>query len=151
MIHRRVKAAAEIITYQIDFSRALEEIRAPGRAYSLLDYVRPPTPTGFEYECTAAGQTGQSQPAWPDTIGETVEDGSVVWTARAFGENASNTITTITVTPETGIIVDASSFNGPIVDVTLSGGTAGEVYDVAVKVDTASGDEYEDTLRITVK
>lgn len=40
--------------------------------------------SGYEYEATTAGQTGNSEPMWPLTLDATVNDGSVVWTARAI-------------------------------------------------------------------
>lgn len=49
--------------------------------YGLGEVVRP-TPenrTGFEYECTSAGQVGVAEPGWPVVVGETVQDGSVEW------------------------------------------------------------------------
>lgn len=45
------------------------------------DVVRPSTFTGFDYECTTAGTTGGSEPTWPTTLGGTVNDNGVVWTA----------------------------------------------------------------------
>lgn len=47
-------------------------------------YVTPTVPNGFRYECTASGTSGGSEPAWPTTIGATVTDGTVTWTARSF-------------------------------------------------------------------
>lgn len=54
-------------------------------AYSANAYVQPTTPNGLRYEATTAGTSGASEPTpWPTTEGETVNDGTVVWTARAM-------------------------------------------------------------------
>lgn len=48
-------------------------------------WVRPATAQAslFLMECTTAGSAGVSEPTWPTEEGETVTDGTVVWTARA--------------------------------------------------------------------
>lgn len=51
-------------------------------AYALGDAVRPATRNGFNYECTTAGTSDASEPAWPTTPGATVNDGTIVWTTR---------------------------------------------------------------------
>lgn len=38
------------------------------------------------YEASGSGATGGSEPAWPATVGDTVVDGSITWTARAAFE-----------------------------------------------------------------
>jgi len=43
--------------------------------------VKPTTYNGFYFEATAAGTSGGSEPAWPTSIGSTVTDGGVTWTA----------------------------------------------------------------------
>jgi hypothetical protein len=42
--------------------------------------VIPTTSNGYYYTCTTSGMTGNTQPAWPTTIGGAVTDGTVVWT-----------------------------------------------------------------------
>ena len=58
--------------------------------YSLEDYCVPTTDNGLCYECTTAGTSDSSEvpvePTWPIGVGETVEDGTVVWTCREKAE-----------------------------------------------------------------
>ena len=52
----------------------------PSTAYALRARVVPAgTPTGFSYRCATAGTSAAAEPAWPTTLGQTVNDGSVVW------------------------------------------------------------------------
>ena len=37
--------------------------------------------SGLVFECTTAGTSGSSEPAWPTDIGSTLTDNTVVWTA----------------------------------------------------------------------
>jgi len=57
-------------------------------AYSLGNFVRPTSENGYHYECTTAGTSGTSQPTWPTTPGQTVNDGTVVWTCRKYAGNS---------------------------------------------------------------
>lgn len=52
-------------------------------AYSVGTLVKPTTATGYKYECTTAGTSGATEPTWPTTINQTVNDGTVVWTCRS--------------------------------------------------------------------
>lgn len=51
--------------------------------YSLNTAVRPATRNGFTYQCTVAGSSAATAPAFPTTAGATVVDGGVTWTAVA--------------------------------------------------------------------
>lgn len=53
-----------------------------GHPYSLTNYVKAVTFNGCRYECTTAGTSGGTQPTWPTTPGQTVNDNGVVWTCR---------------------------------------------------------------------
>jgi len=52
-------------------------------AYIVGDVVKAFTDNGggFYYRCTVAGVSGSAEPFWPTVIGNTVEDGTVTWTA----------------------------------------------------------------------
>lgn len=147
---RRSKPATATRTYAIRFDRVLEELWQPGDPISLAEYRRPTAPNGFEYECTNAGQTHSEEPNWPQTIAETVDDGSVEWTCRDFDANGSDTIASIAISADTGITVDASGFDNYGVTMTLSGGSIGSSYDITVDSTTAAGEIESATLRLTI-
>lgn len=95
---------------------------AVSTAYSLGDAVRPTTRNGYNYECTTAGTSGGSEPAWPTTPGGTVNDGTAVWTARTARQLADTAMAgtdfthadgdtsgrKTSVSQKTGVPVDAS-------------------------------------------
>ena len=52
-------------------------------AYLAGVFAVPTESNGYRYECTTAGTSDDTEPAsWPTTSGETVTDGTVVWTCR---------------------------------------------------------------------
>jgi len=55
---------------------------AVSTAYTSGDLVEPTTPNTYAYRCTTAGTSdGVTEPTWPTgAIGDTVVDGTVVWT-----------------------------------------------------------------------
>jgi hypothetical protein len=51
-------------------------------AYALGAFVKPTSGSDLlRYRCTTAGTTASAEPVWPTTDGNTVSDGTVVWTA----------------------------------------------------------------------
>jgi hypothetical protein len=52
----------------------------PASDYGVGDNVLPVQSNGFVFTCSTAGMSDQFQPSWPCQLGETVTDGSVVWT-----------------------------------------------------------------------
>jgi hypothetical protein len=76
---------------------------AASAAVALGQPAIPVTANGHLYQCTTAGTTGATQPAWP-TSGGTVTDGTVVWTdlgtsatAALLSQNATTTGTGVII------------------------------------------------------
>src|ERR1700722_9010732 len=68
--------------------------RVPATWLANTDYaagavVSPPAPTGYVYQCIAAGESGGSAPAWPSAIGGTVTDNGATWICVAVVEQSS--------------------------------------------------------------
>lgn len=64
---------------------------------------------------------------------------------------AGETITTPTVTAETGLTLDSSSEAAGIVTAWVSGGTAGNNYTLACRITTSAGRTDERTMRLIVR
>ena len=75
-----------------------EIARANATVYVVNQIVRPATPNGFIYKCTAGGTSAGSPPTWPLINGNTVSDGGVTWQAvdctiqRMFDVNVNNVL-----------------------------------------------------------
>ena len=56
---------------------------AASTAFSVGDIRRPSTDqgTGLFFRCTTAGTSGTTEPTWRNFVGDTVDDGTCVWTA----------------------------------------------------------------------
>jgi len=72
--------------------------------YSLEDYCAPTVDNGFCYEATTGGTSDTDtetepavEPTWPNVPGQTVVDGSVVWTCREKEEEANPLSVTISL------------------------------------------------------
>jgi hypothetical protein len=108
--------------------------------WSLGEFIRPPLATGFAYECTTEGTSAHRPPVFPRTIGQTVEDGSAVWTCRAAGTNGLNAISGLQfVSDPTGLTISGVSVDEATkILATYSAGTLGQDYD-AVYTFTLNG------------
>ena len=100
-------------------------------AYTLGNLVEPTTPNTYAYQCTTAGTSDSGEPTFPTgAIGDTVADGTVVWTM--IGKR--HEITEIKL---------ASTSGG------LPGATGGAAFNIATTIDSGVGNALEVHMRIT--
>ncbi len=72
-----------IVSGGVTFTARKKSIWTATTAKSVGDTVTPTAANGRCYRCTTAGTTGGSAPTFPTTVGGTVTDGTVVWTAQS--------------------------------------------------------------------
>lgn len=143
----------EKVPLAIDWEAWLENRWVGGRAYGSNVVVRPTLATGFEYKCTVPGYTASSEPSWPTTVGGTVIDGQVTWTAQAV--TAASLTATVSSAPwsaPSGIAISSQSVTRYVakvlVDTTTS--SAGQNYDVLNTLNLSDGTQKIGTWRIRV-
>jgi hypothetical protein len=138
-------------TYSIDFHDAVVREARRDYDFTAAQFVRPQRGTGFYYECTTAGRTKGQYPEWPRAAGQTVTDGSVVWTARHPSSSSIPSITSVVWTVPSGLTKDSQSEVGRVAFVTLSGGTDGVDYEILARMTPSSGNVVEQTITVPVR
>lgn len=140
-------------TYSIDWFKELVTPAPRSTAVALGAIVRTPlVDTGLLYECTVAGRTQERYPwHWPALAGETLRDGSVVWTARHPSDVSASAVSSAVWTVPTGITLDSQAEDGFFTHATLSGGTDGEDYDLVCRMTPSVGDVAERTITVRVR
>jgi hypothetical protein len=139
-------------TYTIDWHDEL--VIEAFREYSFAAgvFVQAQRDTGWYYECTTAGRTARNYPQqWPRAAGETVNDGSVVWTARHPSSSTVPLVSSATWTVPAGLTLDSQSESGALTSIVVSGGTDGVDYDVLCRMTPTSGSIAEKTITIPVR
>lgn len=135
----------------------LARVWRPGTIFVNGVSVRPSVPTGYQYAVanTGQGQSGATEPKWPRVIGETVQDGSIVWQCEAVSD-ASLTATIVTsawssdsdVTLSDEILENADGVHRTSVQV--AGGSLGQKYEVRNLVVFSDGSTEESALRVQI-
>ena len=143
------KRADEVLELEFDFTRDLEVVWRSGEVYQSDAYIRPTVPNGFEYQATDGGQSSAREPKWPTSIGGTVIDGSVVWTCVDFGSNATDTVSSHSVTSDSGITIDNVDITDAIVRCSVSGGSG--CHDVVCQVTTSGGETLALVAQVVIQ
>ncbi len=134
----------------------------PNRTYQTGQIVRPNElpGTGYEYVASTADSTGglsagDAEPNWPKTLGGTVVDGSVTWTAQlpTFDGLRDRIDSVQWVTDGDFVLSDQVEQDLPglqEVRIWASGGTIGRTYDTYCLITTEAGAVYECRLQINI-
>lgn len=130
---RKSQDPQDELDYRANFIGHCIRYREENTAYGLGAVVEPLATTGFQYRATTAGRTSKSEPRWPVIVGQTVKDGSVVWTCeQPDGASLQRTLSSTTWTG-TGLTIgtpaDASTESVAL----ISGGTLGQTYEVTIR------------------
>lgn len=128
------KRSADKVPVQFDWHDFLANDWQPGRAYaSLGERIRPVRglATGFEYEVTTTGVSGNRRPIFPTTAGATVRSGSVTFTARAMSSASLRaTISSSSFPAVSGVTLSDQSNDDLVYTTYVAGGSNGSSYEV---------------------
>ena len=148
------KRSADKVPVQIDWHDYLINLWAPGVAVEQGVTIRPrrSAATGFEYLCATPGVTAKKEPRWPTAVGESVTDGSVVWTSQARSIASQRTsITGSAWDADDGVTLSDQSNADLIYTTFVDGGEDGEDYEVRNLVTLANGEEKEGVAVVPVR
>lgn len=142
----------DVIVYGIDWAGFLANYWQRGGLVAANAVIRPTNPTGFQLATVLGGQSGSTEPVCPTTIGQTVQDGSVLWVCQAVDTTSLYaTVASVTWAPATGITVTTQSVAGQLTIAKLdaTAATAGQSYAVDAHVLMSDGETK--TGRIVLK
>lgn len=110
-------------------------------AYSLGAKAQPlASPNGYRYEVTTAGTSSGSEPTWPTTVGDTVADGTVVWTC----DSVKHEETEVKLASTSGGLDTATAGASLDLGTVINGGVANAV-EVHIRVTNAVTDVGDNT------
>lgn len=144
----------EVLWYGIDWEDWLANRWEPNSAADLGLSIRPTLPNGYEFICTAAGDTGAFEPTWPNFQGAVVMDGSAVWTALpvSIASLEDGIDSTDTSQPDLiGVNSNQVQDNRSYLRVDTTRAVSGTNYDVLITVDTTGGQQKIAKIRIKVR
>ena len=152
------KTVSDVYDFVVDFARVLEVVWGAGDEYAVDDVVRPTASNGYEYKCTSAGQSSHREPKWLKSVGATVIDGSVTWTAQKPTSSGRDSLQSINIEAPSGLTVVDSAVIGTKVPLRVSGGVYNEdvdpddvePYEISVEATTAGGELIEKKVYVEI-
>lgn len=144
-------AVGDIVLYGIDWDGWLANYWQRGANVPAGTSVRPRSPNGYALSTVLGGWSGDREPI-STTIGQTVCDGSILWTCQAIDTTSlSATVQSVAWKPQTGITVDRQTTTGQMVVALLDASAATAGTDYTINVPTALSDGETKVGRIVLK
>ncbi|MGH8259861.1 MAG: hypothetical protein ACREUG_09240 [Steroidobacteraceae bacterium] len=154
LVPTRYKRADEELSYFFDWREELRAWWCAGQDYSAGAFMRLRGSPGFAYQGQADGESGAIEPAGALVLGQTIRDGSMLWTAMAASAGGTDPIASASwslIAPADAALLIVPTFNtAELSYATFSGGTSGQSYTVACVIVTASGDEFDQRFTVSV-
>lgn len=109
---------------------------------------------GFIYQNGPnAGQSGSTEPTWLTPAGATLNDGSLLLTARVPPIAGQDSIASVTWTlvnpPDATVTIGSQVSTALVATAEVGGGTLGETYEILVMATMVSGQEWPQQIFIT--
>ncbi|MCS6946258.1 MAG: hypothetical protein NZM12_01435 [Steroidobacteraceae bacterium] len=151
------KRSFDEVLCEVDWHDYLARLRLPGTQYLIGTAIRliRDQATGLEYLCSTSGVTSRTPTAeirWPRTAGQTLTDGSVVWTAQAVSiSSLRTTITSNAWSATSGVNLGAEFVSDLRYQVIVAGGVSGQHYEVRHRVTLANGEDKEAVILLPVQ
>lgn len=142
--------------YEVDVSERATQSWEANSIFNATDFTKPSIghETGFVYQTSANGQSGTNEPAWPTTLGGTVVDGSLTWTAVAPPAGGEDSIASVTWTqsnpPDGTLTITNQSHTSLTALAYCGGGTAGNTYLIVVAITMTSGAVYVAKIALSI-
>jgi hypothetical protein len=157
------KTAAEVKRWGFDYVRNpatgtlgfLANGWRPGQYFPALSAALPTKVfTGLQYS-SSGGWAGTIEPRWPATVGATITDGSITWTAEAVSNDSvkATIVDSEWDAPADITITDEQIENTAgrqVVSALIAGGTAGRKYEVKNTVTLSDGAVEVSILEVSV-
>jgi hypothetical protein len=149
--------AGETLPFEFDWTQEFASYWAAGGSFPQFSAIRPVSvTTGLEY-VSSGGQAGEEEPTWPTTIGGTVEDGSITWTAQALSNSSlRERISTASWPAVTGFTIsDETTTDEPgrqLTTAKINADTAiSSRRQIRVELTTTEGNEYVGIIKMKVE
>lgn len=139
------------LDYGIKFERALSNFWCPSENYTTGTRVRSRR-SGLQFNASSGGRAGPQEPRWPTTVGGTVIDGGITWTAEASSTaSLTSTLASAAWTVESGITLSGQSINGQKASVFAEGGIDGQSYNLVGVGTMADSRKFVGVFKLTIK
>lgn len=139
------------LDYAVDFEAHNTRWWQPGTSFTSNTKVRSASAPGLQYS-SSGGYTGAREPRWPTSVGGTVVDGSITWTAEAVATTSLlRTLSSAAWTADTGITLSGAATSGQVASTNIDGGTDGQTYVIVCTGTMSDGLKQVGIIRLKVE